>query len=79
MSFHGALIGIVVATYLFSVSRKIQTLFLLDIIACVSPLGIFFGRIANFINGELVGKASDMSWSVIFPKVDLIPRHLTII
>ena len=75
MSFHGALIGIVVATYLFSVSRKIQTLFLLDIIACVSPLGIFFGRVANFINGELVGKASDMSWSVIFPKVDLIPRH----
>ena len=75
MSFHGALIGIIFGTYLFSRKRKIKTLFLLDIIACVSPIGIFFGRIANFINGELVGKVSSVSWSVIFPNIDMEPRH----
>ena len=53
----------------------LSILFFLDIIACVSPIGIFFGRIANFINGELIGKITDVSWSVIFPKVDLMPRH----
>ena len=55
--------------------KKISSLFLLDIIACVSPIGIFFGRIANFINGELVGKATNVSWSVIFPAIDMLPRH----
>ena len=75
MSFHGALIGIIIATYFFSVKKKISTFFLLDIIACVAPVGILFGRIANFINGELVGKISSLPWSVIFPAVDLMPRH----
>ncbi len=75
MSFHGALIGIILGTSFFSVRRKIETLFLLDVIACVSPIGIFFGRIANFINGELVGKVSSVPWSVIFPNIDLMPRH----
>ena len=75
MSFHGALVGIIIGTYLFSVKRKISSFFLLDIIACVSPIGIFFGRIANFINGELVGKATNFSWGVIFPAVDKLPRH----
>ena len=75
MSFHGALIGIILGTYIFSIQRKIETLFLLDVIACVSPIGIFFGRIANFINGELVGKESSVPWSVIFPSFDLVPRH----
>ena len=50
-------------------------LFLLDVIACVSPIGIFLGRIANFINGELVGKVTEVSWSVIFPTIDSLPRH----
>ena len=75
MSFHGALIGIIVGTYYFAVKKNIKTFFLLDIIACVSPIGIFFGRIANFINGELVGKVSNISWSVIFPSIDMMPRH----
>ena len=75
MSFHGGLIGIVIGTYLFSIKKKISLLFLLDVIACVSPVGIFFGRIANFINGELIGKATDVSWSVIFPAIDMQPRH----
>ena len=59
----------------FAKRKKIETFFLLDIIACVSPIGIFLGRIANFINGELVGKVSDVYWSVIFPKIDPNPRH----
>ena len=75
MSFHGALIGIIFGTYLFSLKRKISTFFLLDIIACVSPIGIFLGRITNFINAELVGKITNVSWGVIFPTVDMLQRH----
>ena len=75
MSFHGALIGIIIGSYLFSKQREIQTLFFLDVIACVSPIGIFFGRIANFINGELFGKESNVPWSVVFGKIDMLPRH----
>ena len=75
MSFHGALIGIIIGTYLFSIKRKLPFLILLDVIACVAPIGIFFGRIANFVNAELVGKATNISWSVIFPTIDTLPRH----
>lgn len=75
MSFHGALIGIIFATYIFSIKKRLKPFFLLDIIACVSPIGIFLGRIANFINGELVGKESSLPWSVIFPNYDNLPRH----
>ena len=75
MSFHGALMGIIIGTYLFSVKKNVPTFFLLDIIACVSPIGIFFGRIANFINGELVGKITTVSWGVVFPDVDMMTRH----
>jgi len=75
MSFHGALIGIIFSTHLFSIKKNVPTFFLLDIIACVSPIGIFLGRIANFINGELVGKVTNVPWGVIFPLVDMLPRH----
>jgi phosphatidylglycerol:prolipoprotein diacylglycerol transferase len=75
MSFHGALIGIILGTYLFANKMKINSFFFLDIIATVAPIGIFFGRVANFINGELFGKPTDLYWSVIFPKVDNVPRH----
>lgn len=75
MSFHGALLGVIIVTYIFSIRRKLSTFFLLDVIAYVSPIGLFFGRIANFINGELVGKVTNVSWSVVFPAVDLMPRH----
>ena len=75
MSFHGALIGIVIGTLILKKKKRIKTLFFLDVIACVSPIGIFFGRIANFINGELIGKITNVSWSVIFPKIDMKPRH----
>ena len=66
MSFHGALVGIILGTKWFSVKRNISTFFLLDIIAFVSPIGIFFGRIANFINGELVGKTTDVFGELFF-------------
>ena len=75
MSFHGALIGIIFVTYYFSKKKNLNPLFFLDTIACVAPVGILLGRIANFINGELVGKISNVSWSVIFPAVDMNPRH----
>jgi len=75
MSFHGALLGIIFSTYWFSIKRNIPTFFLLDIIVCVAPIGIFFGRIANFINGELVGKTTDVFWGVIFPNIDNAVRH----
>ena len=75
MSFHGALLGIIIGTFLFSKKKNVPTYFLLDIIACVSPIGIFFGRLANFINGELVGKVTTVSWGVIFPTIDNLPRH----
>ena len=75
MSFHGGLLGVIFGTYLFATKKKISLFFLLDIIACVSPIGIFFGRIANFINGELIGKTTNVFWGVIFPKFDAIARH----
>ena len=75
MSFHGALIGIILGVYLFSLEKKISTFLLLDIISCVAPVGIFFGRVANFINGELIGKTTNMYWGVIFPKIDNLARH----
>ena len=75
MSFHGGLIGIFFATYLFSRKHKINKYIFLDLISVSAPIGIFFGRIANFINGELIGKATDGFWGVIFPKIDNTPRH----
>ena len=75
MSFHGALIGIILGTYFFASKRNIPVFFFLDIIACVSPIGIFLGRLANFINGELIGKVTTVSWGVIFPAVDTFARH----
>ncbi len=75
MSFHGGLIGIIIGTYFFASKKNLKTFFLLDIIACVAPIGIFFGRIANFINGELFGKVTNVKWGVIFSKIDMLPRH----
>ena len=75
MSFHGGLIGVVLGTIIFSKIKKISFFKLADIIACVSPIGIFLGRLANFINGELYGKVSAVPWAIIFPKIDNFPRH----
>ena len=75
MSFHGGLIGVILSSYFFSKNKKFNFLKLTDMLACATPIGLFFGRIANFINGELYGKATNVSWSVIFPKIDNISRH----
>ena len=75
MSFHGGLLGVILSVIIFARKRKINFFILSDIISCVSPIGIFFGRVANFINGELYGKFSSAPWAVIFPKVDGLTRH----
>ncbi|UQY80888.1 Prolipoprotein diacylglyceryl transferase [Candidatus Hepatincola sp. Av] len=74
MSYHGGLLGVSLAAYLLG--RKYQKSFLqiTDIIAPAMPIGLFLGRIANFINGELYGKLTDVSWGVVFPNV-IGPRH----
>ena len=75
MSFHGGLIGIIFATLWFA-SKNYQNPFkYLDIVSIVAPIGIFFGRVANFINSELYGTETDLPWSVIFIQVDQVSRH----
>lgn len=75
MSFHGGLAGIIISALIFSKKNNISFWSLTDLLACISPIGLFFGRIANFINAELVGKVSSHPWSVIFPLYDDKPRH----
>lgn len=75
MSFHGGLLGVILATLLFCWKRKIALMPFADLVASVSPIGLFFGRVANFINGELWGRPSDAPWAMVFPNADLQPRH----
>ncbi len=75
MSFHGGLIGVIFSTYIFSKIKNLNYRLYFDTIACVAPIGIFLGRIANFINGELYGTPTEKPWGVIFPKIDNVPRH----
>ena len=75
MSFHGGLSGVIVATIAYCSKRKINLLVMGDIIACVAPIGLFFGRLANFANGELYGRVTDKSWGIVFAEGGLMPRH----
>jgi phosphatidylglycerol:prolipoprotein diacylglycerol transferase len=75
MSFHGGLIGIILAMILFARKRQIPVLALTDLVAAAGPIGLFLGRIANFINGELFGRPSDVPWAMIFPGGGPIARH----
>ncbi len=75
MSFHGGLIGVIVATLLFSKKENLNALRILDILALIAPIGLFFGRIANFINMEIMGRPTDMPWGVVFVGYNDIPRH----
>ena len=75
MSFHGGLIGVIISTYIFGKRYEINKFVLLDCISITAPVGIFLGRLANFINGELVGKMTNVSWGVIFPNIDNNFRH----
>ena len=75
MSFHGGLIGVIFASIIFA-KKYNQNLFLyMDNVALVAPIGIFFGRIANFINSELYGTITNVPWAVTFIQVDRLPRH----
>ena len=75
MSFHGGVIGVFIATIIFSKKHKVNKYIFLDLISASAPIGIFLGRISNFINSELYGRQTDIIWSVIFAKVDNLPRH----
>ncbi len=75
MSFHGGLLGVFVAMILFARSRKINWIGVADLVVCAAPIGLFFGRIANFVNGELFGRVSDVSWAMVFPHGGPLPRH----
>ena len=75
MSFHGGLLGIIIASILFSKKNNHNPFNYLDIISIVAPIGIFFGRIANFINSELYGVESKLPWAVKFIKIDNLYRH----
>ncbi len=75
MSFHGGVIGVVISLILFSKFKKVPFWRLADIAAAVTPIGFFLGRVANFINGELFGRVTDVSWGVVFPRGGAEPRH----
>ncbi|MBR4891790.1 MAG: prolipoprotein diacylglyceryl transferase [Alphaproteobacteria bacterium] len=75
MSFHGGLIGVLVAIFLFARKQKQNPWALLDLMAVVAPIGLFFGRIANFINREVMGRPTDAPWAVVFNGDTPVPRH----
>ena len=75
MSFHGGLVGVIISTIIFAKKRGGNFFKYTDIISCVAPIGIFLGRIANFMNAELYGKASTLPWAIIFPNAGNFARH----
>ena len=75
MSFHGGLTGVILAIIYSSKTSKIPIIVLSDLISIVSPIGLFFGRIANFINGELYGRVTNHYFGVVFPNGGALPRH----
>lgn len=75
MAFHGGIVGVVVGLFIFARKNKVPFLSLIDVAAVVAPIGIMLGRLANFINGELWGRVTDVPWGVIFPGADPDPRH----
>ena len=76
MSFHGGLLGVMIATVLFAFKKHIPILSMGDILVCVTPIGLFLGRLANFVNGELYGRVSQsVPWVMIFPDGGDLPRH----
>ena len=75
MSFHGGLIGIIIASILFTKKHNQDSFLYMDLVSLVAPIGIFFGRLANFINSELYGTPTDIPWAVTFIQVDNLSRH----
>ena len=75
MSFHGGLLGVLASTIIYAKKHNVNKFIFLDLIAGSAPIGIFLGRIANFVNSELYGRETDVLWSVIFARIDNITRH----
>ena len=75
MSFHGGLIGVIVSTFLFARTNRLNPWSVLDIMSVCAPIGLFFGRVANFINREVMGRPSEVPWAVVFNGDTPIPRH----
>ena len=75
MSFHGGLFGIIISMYFFCKKNNLKFFYLADLVSIVSPIGLFFGRIANFINTELYGRITDFPFAIIYTKIDMQPRH----
>ncbi|MBO6783143.1 MAG: prolipoprotein diacylglyceryl transferase [Alphaproteobacteria bacterium] len=75
MSFHGGLLGVVAAIILYGTRHKVNILSLADLVAAAAPIGLFLGRLANFINGELYGRPTDVPWAVVFPGGGDVGRH----
>ena len=77
MSFHGGAFGVVIATWWLAKRNGLSMLRFLDYVACCGPFGLFFGRLANFVNGELWGRVTDVPWGIVFPSPDAgpYPRH----
>ena len=75
MSFHGGLIGIIISIFLFSKKYSIDFFQLSDLVSSVAPIGLFFGRLANFVNVELYGRVTDFPLAMIYPSIDQAPRH----
>ncbi|HYI84888.1 MAG TPA: prolipoprotein diacylglyceryl transferase, partial [Acetobacteraceae bacterium] len=75
MSFHGGAAGVILAIILFARRHGLDILTLADRTTAVVPIGLFFGRLANFINGELWGRVSDVPWAMVFPHAGPLPRH----
>ncbi len=75
MSFHGGVLGVLTAMWIYCGRRQISRLSFSDLICAAAPIGLLFGRIANFINGELYGRATDVPWAMVFPRGGPAPRH----
>lgn len=75
MSFHGGFLGVLVACLMYKAKWKISFIYLTDRLAPGACLGLMLGRIANFINGELWGRPTDVPWAMVFPTADIVPRH----
>lgn len=75
MAFHGGMLGVIAAAWIFAKRKQLPFLSYTDLIVCAAPIGLFFGRLANFVNGELYGRVTDVSWGMVFPNGGDLPRH----
>ena len=75
MAFHGGMLGTILAMWLFARRMKVPALSVMDLVAAAVPIGIFFGRVANFINAEVIGSVSTVPWAMVFPGAGPEPRH----